>query len=145
MPLCSEVHGRTNKVDSKCCVNVLPCRSASEFVPTFARCLDSSNQDVVQTALKNLAEFTLLAQGMKVTVFLFLFPFPRVYSSSFVVAFHNGYAYLLMWNVNFIKKQGFHFPFHFQGQLYNSPCVRTVYHLWSLRYHGNNTWKQENI
>ena len=41
-------------------------RSAGEFVGTYLQCLDSSNQDVITSALKQLPELILLAQG-KVT------------------------------------------------------------------------------
>ena len=39
------------------------CSSAGDFVSVYVRCLDSSDQDVINSTLKNLAEFTLLAQG----------------------------------------------------------------------------------
>lgn len=39
-------------------------RKAEDFVPTLLHCLESSNPDIVTSALTNLAEFTLLCQGM---------------------------------------------------------------------------------
>ena len=38
---------------------------ADDVVATFEQCLGSDDYSVIQTALQNLAEFTLLAQGKK--------------------------------------------------------------------------------
>lgn len=38
-------------------------KQASDFVPTFLHCLESSNPDIVMSALVNLADFTLLCQN----------------------------------------------------------------------------------
>ena len=48
------------------------CRCAAQFVTVFLQCLDHKNQDVVDTALKNLAEFVLLAQGIDFLKIMFL-------------------------------------------------------------------------
>lgn len=37
---------------------------AADFLPTFMYCLGSRDFEVVQTALRNLPEYTLLCQGM---------------------------------------------------------------------------------
>ena len=47
-------------------------RSAHEFVSVFKHCLDSSNMDIVNSTLHNLAEFCLLAQGESRNTFLIL-------------------------------------------------------------------------
>ena len=39
-------------------------RSASGFVPCVLQCLSSKDNDIVNSCLVNLPEFTLLAQGM---------------------------------------------------------------------------------
>ena len=47
----------------------------------FIRCLESSNQDIVNIALKNLAEFVLFAQGkscpVPLTVFMLCYMLSR--------------------------------------------------------------------
>lgn len=39
------------------------CSIAADFLPTFMYCLGSRDFEVVQTALRNLPEYTLLCQG----------------------------------------------------------------------------------
>ncbi|XP_050391471.2 integrator complex subunit 1 [Patella vulgata] len=43
-------------------------RRCSEFVPIFLQCIESRNPDVIQSALSNLAEFTVLAQEHAQTI-----------------------------------------------------------------------------
>lgn len=40
---------------------------AADFLPTFMYCLGSRDFEVVQTALRNLPEYTLLCQGKSVS------------------------------------------------------------------------------
>ena len=47
------------------------CRRAQDFLPSFLNCLQHENPDVITTALKNLAEFTVLCQGQCAFIFYF--------------------------------------------------------------------------
>ena len=57
------------------------CRRAQDFLPNFLNCLQHENPDVITTALKNLAEFTVLCQGQCGSVFSFNLDFLLMLSS----------------------------------------------------------------
>lgn len=48
---------------------ILLARYAIELKATILRCLASENEDIIKSALRNLPEYVLLAQGLEILIF----------------------------------------------------------------------------
>ena len=57
------------------CMIIVCFSCAKEFVGTFLHCLESSNQEVVTSALKQLPELALLAQGNATASLLLIYAY----------------------------------------------------------------------